>query len=141
MESAQEIIQRLLDERYEAGRDAGYDEGLKTGYEKAMFEMQDFVEAQLAPSSKLELADHPGDENDGASAPAQNGEAMSTTTGITSHAPYLRKAFTYLCENPGTTAHQARRTIGHKGAFYQLAKLGLAEKRGAQFFPRDEAGA
>jgi hypothetical protein len=107
-----ELLRKLLDERYEAG--------VQEGYARALSEIEDFVKGRLPPDGEV-LADHPGDAND------------AGPPGIIDCQPrYLRRAYEYLVEHPGVTAHFSE--IKNKNAFYTLVRLGLAEKRGSQFF-------
>lgn len=136
MESAQEILQRLLDERYEAGREAGYEQALAElmNVVKGMMSggIVEMVEGSFLKQPERVLADHPGDEND-------SSDDDDPPSLIDCQAPYLQKAFRHLCAHPGSTAHEAGEKLGSKGAFYTLAELGLAEKRGPQFYAKEEA--
>ena len=121
------LLQGLLDEQY--------GKGFREGYSEALGSVLDFVKAKLTPGGGLVrvagsfLADHPGDEND------------ADPPGILDcQPPHVREALEYVERHPGVTAHEARETIRNKSALYTLARLGLVEKRGAQFFPKN-AGA
>lgn len=49
---------------------------------------------------------------------------------------HVQRAFHHVQTNPGITAHKAAKVIGNKRALYDLARLGLIDKRGSAFFPK-----
>jgi hypothetical protein len=111
--------------------EARYDAGHEDGYAAALGDMLDFIKAKMTPGGKVTtvvgsfLADHPGDENDA--------EPAAVMDGVPS---YLRKAYERLKTSPGITSRAAcEKWGGSNSVLYQLAKRGLAEKRGSQFFP------
>jgi hypothetical protein len=116
--NAVDLLQGLLDEQH--GR------GLRKGYEQALSEVLAFIQAKLAPSDGLIPADHHGHDDD-----------ASPPTLLEMQPPSIRKAMNYLREHPGTTAHVAALHVRNKNAFYTLVRLGLADKRGSQFFAKD----
>jgi hypothetical protein len=139
-----DLLQNLLDDRYAdgyaTGNETGYAAGREAGYAQAMCEIRDMVLARLngsieqagpSPASTgAGLADHPGDEND-----TEADEAEPPM--IVGLQPNFRRALEYLKQHPGATSHEARDVVRNRNAFRALHLLGLVEKRGAQFFPKN----
>jgi hypothetical protein len=122
--NASELLQRLLDERFEAGREAGY--------EQALGEILDAVKAKMTPGGQVwrqvsgsTLTDDPDDEND---ADPEDDPPLQ---------PHQRRALEYVERHPGVTRHQAAPDLGNRNVLYELARLGFVEKRGPQFFPKN----
>jgi hypothetical protein len=150
-----ELLQKLLDERYAQGRADGYDqgrshgykegrahdgwtEGRAAGYDQAVREMLAFMKDKMtrletAAETALEAASETDPEPESEPDP----ETVSEIDPLRSYIDqprWLRKALQYVRDHPGVTAHAARTALGNHSALYRLAELGLAEKRGVQFF-------
>ena len=130
---AANLLQKLLDERFKAGQEAGYAEGAEQGRTDTLHALLNIIYEMLGPpeagplqANRPSLADHPGDENDA------DPPSMSD-----SQPAYVQRALQYVQLHPGVTAHAARGELKNRNILYRLARLGLVEKHGPQFFPKN----
>ena len=134
--NAADLLQKLLDERFQSG----HEEGLKAGYEVAMREIRDEVQARL--DGQIEQAEPSPEEPTGtmpADDPADENDTDPPIT-VDYQPPYFQRALQYVQLHPGVTAQEAARgELKNRNVLYILARLGLVEKHGTQFFPKNAA--
>lgn len=122
-EPAANLLQRLLDERYEDGRRAGYEAGVRAGrtaaYEGAIAAIKNLAErVALYEGEVVHL-------------PA----AVETGNGSEPLSPRMTAIVHWVREHPGQSCRQIRNGVRCGAqAPYKLAEAGHLVRRGAQFF-------
>ena len=117
-----------LVEQIRSAMQQSYDEGFKDGWVAATHQLMNHILAFLERQEPAQPEPVVAPQNGGADKPPA----------VSSLQPHLRAAHSYLREHPGVRAHQARGIIRNRNAFSLLVRLGLAEKRGAQFYALSE---
>ena len=125
-------IQDLVANVYETARQEAWKRGYQAGYTDLRRRLIDFV-AALPQGHQIGDEEEPQPDPEPASEPPLiSNNAQSATL-----SPSLQRAYELLKESPGgITSRQGRdQWGGSSAALYRLRALGLAEKRGAKFFP------
>lgn len=110
---------------YEAGHARGYRDGYKEAVAK--------VASLIADADAAER----GDESGPTVAPEPEPIIVEAPASAVTVSPGLQRALDYVRDHPGTTSKEVYRHVKNNAALYKLAKRGLIEKRGSQFYPKD----
>ena len=127
---------RQLKEEYERGHldgqkygyEAGHARGYRDGYKEAVAKV-----ASLIADADAER----GDESGSTAAPEPEPILVEAPAPEATVSPGLQRALQYVHENPGVTSAKAYRDLKNNSTLYTLARRGLVEKRGSQFYPKD----
>jgi hypothetical protein len=118
---AAQMLEELLQRQYNEGFAAGRDEGLS-----------------IARNAIKELLCEHGASTE--SPPPENTDEEFRPRTKYWLTPKQRRAWRYVVENPGTTALEAKPTLG-KNMLYRLAAAGCIDHRDGRFWPKEDAPA